>query len=53
MSNEKLHLEFSYNKNEIEIILPKNELESLEVVKIELQNINIKNSTELKINNKK
>ena len=52
MSNENVKLIIPHDENEIQITLSKYELSPKEMTKIEIKNINIKNSIELKINNK-
>ena len=52
MSNETINLQFSYNKDEIELKAQKLLLNSKEVVKVEIKNINIRYFSVLKLNNK-
>lgn len=52
MSNKNIKLCFSYRKNLIKITSPKNEIAPKEFIKIRIKNINLENTTKLKINDK-
>ena len=52
MSEKDINLQFEYNKDEIKLYYYQNVISSGQALKIEIKNLNIKNSSHLKINNK-